>query len=134
MTLHWKHNKNKKSNKKSNKESNKKATKKAEPEPEPEPEPVVVPVIEPEEDTNVENENKLYIQKLQEQILYFHKFLEIISVLDDPSIIVLKEQYTNFYNTHLKDVDMNSLKLKEEYDKYDKSVFSENKNLELVFG
>ena len=109
------------------KKSTKKATKKAEPE------PVVVPVIEPEEDTNIENENKLYIQKLQEQILYFHKFLEIINIFDDPSIIVLREQYINFYNNHLKDVDMNSSKLKEEYDKYDKSVFSENKNLEFVF-
>ena len=101
--------------------------------PKPEPEPVVVPVIEPEEESNIEDENKIYIQKLQEQILYFHKCLEIINLLDDASIIVLKEQYTNFYNIHLKNVDLNSSKLKEEYDKYDKSVFSENKNLELVF-
>ena len=36
---------------------------------------------------------------------------------------VLKEQYTNFYNNHLKNVDMDILKLKKEYDKYDKSQY-----------
>ena len=96
MTLHWKLQQKQKKQQKKRQKKQQKKQQKAAPEPEPEPEPVVVPVIEPEEDTNTEDENRTLHSKLQEQDFYSDKFLEIISVLDDPSIIVLKEQYTNF--------------------------------------
>lgn len=103
-------------------------------------EPVVVnvPVIEIEEtqdDDVLNEENQLYIQKLQEQIVNFHNFLEIIQILDDASIMLLRQTYNDFYNNHLKNVDIDIDSLKEEYEKYVKTstVFSDNKNLDLVF-